>query len=162
LTGSYKHQVDRYCSIPAGKSVLFTILNSECSFAEFPNLKTEQDLRKCAKEIQDSVIEVQATVDGVSIKGLEKYRVQSPVFNFTLGRNNILGFPEQATATQEVSDGNWVFLKPLPMGMHVIYFKGGLKSINATANSGSNSNYTFARPCGWSSPVTYHLTITKS
>ena len=33
LTGSYKHKVDRYCNIPAGKSVLFTILNSECSFA---------------------------------------------------------------------------------------------------------------------------------
>jgi hypothetical protein len=54
------------------------------------------------------------------------------------------------------------FLKPLPVGEHVIYFKGGLKSINATATGGSNSNYTFAGPYGWDSPVTYHLTITKS
>jgi len=161
LTGSYKHQVDRYCNIPAGKSVLFTILNSECSFAEFPNLKTEQDLRKCAKEMQDSVIPIQAIVDGVSVNGLDRYRVQSPLFNFTLGRNNILGLPAQTT-TQAVSDGNWVFLKPLTFGEHVIYFKGGLKSINATATSGSNSNYTFAGPYGWDSPVTYHLTITKS
>ena len=48
------------------------------------------------------------------------------------------------------------------MGKHVIYFKGGLKSINAIATSGSNGNYTFAGPYGWDSPVTYHLTITKS
>jgi len=160
LTGSYKHHVDRYCNIPAGKSVLFTILNSECSFAELPNLKTEQDLRKCAKEMQDSVIQVQAIVDGVNIKGLDKYRLQSPLFNLTLGGNNILGLPAQTT--QAVSDGNWVFLKPVPVGNHVIYFKGGLKNFNATATSGSNSNYTFARPYGWDSPVTYHLTITKS
>ncbi|PWU79070.1 MAG: hypothetical protein DLM72_19295 [Candidatus Nitrosopolaris wilkensis] len=38
------------------------------------------------------------------------------------------------------------------MGKHVIYFKGGLKSINAT--SGSNSNYTFAGPYGWDSFTT--------
>jgi hypothetical protein len=161
LTGSYKYQVDRYCNIPAGKSILFTILNSECSFAEFPNLKTGQDLRKCAKEMQDSVIQLQANVDGVGIKGLYKYRIQSPLFNFTLGGNNILGLPAQTT-TQAVSDGNWVFLKPLPVGKHVIYFKGGLKSINATATIGSSSNYTFAGPYGWDSPVTYHLTILKS
>ncbi|MGB8938178.1 MAG: hypothetical protein WCC17_24055 [Candidatus Nitrosopolaris sp.] len=158
LTSSYKHQVDRYCNIPAGKSILFTILNSECSFAEFPYLKSEQDLRKCAKEMQDSVIREQATVDGISIKGLDKYRVQSHLFTFTLGMNNILGLPAQTT--QAISDGNWVFLKPLPVGNHIIYFKGGLKSINVTG--GSNGNHAFAGPYGWDSPATYHLTITKS
>jgi len=45
----------------------------------------------------------------------------------------------------------------------VIYFKGGLKSIDAIAPRGSNSNYTFVEPCGWhSSVVTCHLAITKS
>jgi hypothetical protein len=106
------------------------------------------------------VIQVHAIVNGVNVMGLDKYRIQSPLFNFTLGRNNILELPAQTT--QAVSDGNWVFLKPLPVGKHVIYFKGGLKSINATATSGSNSNYNFAGPYGWDSPVTYHMTITKS
>jgi len=107
------------------------------------------------------VIQVQAIVHWVNVKGLEMYRIQSPLLNFTLGRNKILALTAQTT-TQAVSDGNWVFLKPLPMGTHVIFFKGGLKSINATAGSGSSSNYTFAGPYGWDSPVTYHLTITKS
>jgi len=48
------------------------------------------------------------------------------------------------------------------MGKYVIHFKGALKSIDAIAPSGSNSNYTFAGRCGWNSPVTYHLTTTKS
>lgn len=39
------------------------------------------------------------------------------------------------------------------MSKYVIYFKGGLKSIDAIAPSGSNSNYTFAGPCGCDSPV---------
>jgi hypothetical protein len=160
LTSSYKHKVDRYCNIPEGKSILFTILNSECSFAEFPYLKSEQDLRKCAKEMQDSVILEHAIVDGVNIKGLDKYRVQSPLFTFTLGTNNILGLPAQTT--HAVSDGNWVFLKPLPVGKHIIYFKGGLKTINTTATTRPNGNHAFAGPYGWDSPVTYHLTITKS
>jgi hypothetical protein len=142
------------------RSILFTILNSECSYAEFPQLKTEQDLRKCAKEMQDSVIQENASLDGVSLKGLDKYRVQYPLFTFILGRNNILGLPSQTT--QAVSDGNWVFLKPLPVGKHIIYFKGGLKNINTTATTGQNGNHAFAGPYGWDSPVTYHLTITKS
>jgi hypothetical protein len=66
------------------------------------------------------------------------------------------------TTTQAVSDGNWVFLKPLTVGEHVISFKGGLKSINFTGTSGLNGNYTFAGPYGWDTPVTYRLTITKS
>ena len=90
---------------------MLTILNSECSFAEFPNLKTENQLRQCAKQMQDSVVSLQASINGTNISGLEKFRIQSPLFNFTLLKNNILGLPPQTTSA--VSDGNWVFLSPL-------------------------------------------------
>lgn len=164
LTGAYNHSVDRYCSIPAGKSILFTILNSECSFAEFPKLKTQQDLNRCSKEMQDAVIHLEASIDGINIKDLRQYRIQSPLFNFTLPKNNILKLPPQTT--QAVSDGNWVFLKSLPVGEHIIHFKGGLKSINASGaaiakTNTTVTNYNFAGPYGWDYPVTYHLTITR-
>jgi hypothetical protein len=112
LTSTYKHPVDRHCTIPAGKAILFTILNSECSYAEFPKLKTEKQLRQCSKQMQDSVTQVQATVDGINIKDLDKYRFKPPLFSFTLSKNNILVLLANIT-TQSVSDGNWVFLKPL-------------------------------------------------
>ena len=164
LTGAYNHSVDRYCSIPAGKSILFTILNSECSFAEFPKLKTQQDLNRCSKEMQDAVIHLEASIDGINIKDFRQYRIQSPLFNFTLPKNNILKLPPQTT--QAVSDGNWVFLKSLPVGEHIIHFKGGLKSINASGaaiakTNTTVTNYNFAGPYGWDYPVTYHLTITR-
>ena len=60
--GTYGKPVIRECTIPSGKAILFPILNSECSVAEFPNLKTI----------------------------LEEYRIQSLPFNFTLPENNIL------------------------------------------------------------------------
>jgi hypothetical protein len=72
-------------------------LNSECSFAEFPNLKTEEQLRHCAKQMQDSVIHLEASANGIPITGLEKYRIQSPLFNLMLPENNILGMSPQTT-----------------------------------------------------------------
>ena len=167
LTSTYKHPVDRYCTIPAGKAILFTILNSECSYAEFHELKTEKQLRQCSKEMQDSVTQVQASVDGISIKDLDKYRTESPLFSFTLPENNILGLHAHIT-TQSVSDGNWVFLKPLSMGKHIIYFKGGLRNIINTSaaknnnNNTSSTNFTFAGPYGWDYPTTYHITVANS
>jgi hypothetical protein len=47
-------------------------------------------------------------------------------FSFTLPKTNILGLPSYIT-TQSVSDGNWVFLKPLSVGKHILYFKGNLR-----------------------------------
>jgi hypothetical protein len=54
--------------------------------------------------------------------------------------------------TQAVSDGNWVFLKPLPVGNHTIYFKGGLRNITDV----KGGNHTFADPYGWDYSNTYH------
>jgi hypothetical protein len=52
--------------------------------------------------MQDSVIQVQAIADGVDVKGIDKYRVQFPLFNFTLGTNNILGLPAKNTVLEDI------------------------------------------------------------
>ena len=69
--------------------------------------------------MQDSVIHLEASVNGIPLTGLEKYRIQCPLFNFTLPENNTLGLSPQTT--QAVSDGNWVFLKPLSVGNHTLW-----------------------------------------
>ena len=164
LAGTYEHPAERHCTIPAGKAILFPILNSECSYVEFPGLNTEKELRQCAKQIQDSVVHLEASIDGTPISGLEQYRVQSTLFNLTLGQNNILELPAN-TNTQAISDGNWVFLKPLSPGEHIIYFKGGLEARNITTNNSNNSSNSidpFAGPYGWDNPVTYHVTISDN
>jgi hypothetical protein len=168
LAGTYGHAVDRKCDIQAGKAILFPILNSECSFAEFPKLKTLSELRTCAKTIQDQVSSLKASVDGIPIPSLQQYRILSPPFNFTLPQNNILGMPANIT-TQAIADGNWVFLKPLPPGGHKITFRGGVlqqqERTNMVAGGSSNSNTSnnnsssFAFPTGWDFETTYDLRV---
>jgi hypothetical protein len=172
LAGTYGHPVNRKCDIPAGKAVLFPILNSECSFAEFPKLKSLSELRTCAKTIQDQVSSLKASVDGIPIPSLQEYRIQSPPFNFTLPQDNILGLPANVT-TQAIADGNWVFLKPLFPGSHKITFRGGIQqgsanmlaegsSNSSNSNNNSSSSSSFAFPTGWDFETTYDLTVNNN
>lgn len=109
----------------------------------------------CAKTFQDQVTDLHASIDGQEIPKieLEKYRIQSPLFYFTLPENNILGLPPNTT-TGAISDGNWVFARPLIPDKHEISFRGDVTSIvnNATAES-------FAFPSGWNYNTTYELVI---
>ncbi len=166
--GTYGKPVVRQCTIPEGKAILFPILNSECSFAEFPKLKTIEELHTCAKTFQDQVTQLEASVDGVSIpeSELKRYRIQSPPFNFTLPQDNILGLPSNTT-TRAVADGNWVFLQPLSVGEHEINFKGGTSDFhptstyaNATVAPTVINNSNFAFPTGWDYETTYRITVT--
>lgn len=157
LAGTYGHPVERVCTVPAGKAILFPILNSECSFAEFPKLKTLSELRMCAKTIQDQATTLMASVDGVPILNLQKYRIQSPPFNFTLPHNNILGMPANTT-TEAVADGNWVFLKPLSPGVHKIMFKGEVQQPKIKGTSIVSSS-SFAFPSGWDFRAMYDLRV---
>ena len=154
--GTYQHSVVRYCEIPYGVGILFPILNSECSFAEYPKMKTKEDLSNCAKKVQDTIVPELATLNGIKIPYLDNYRIQSDIFNFTLPENNILNLPSETT--QAISDGNWVFLKPLPPGDYELKFKGNIKTTNNETN-GSSDNDEFAGPIGWNYTTTYILMV---
>lgn len=147
LPGTYGHDVIRKCTLSNKTSILFPILNSECSYA----LKNESQLRDCAKAEQDKVNSLEASIDGIKLENLNQYRLQSPLFNFTLPEDNILHLKPQTT--QAVSDGNWIFLKPLSIGKHTISFKGD------TVDSSGNNTNSFAVPTGWNYNTTYLLTI---
>jgi len=136
LAGTFGGLIERNCDIPAGKSILFPVINAECSYAEYPDLRTESELRSCAFSSNEGVSELMVTIDGQAIdeSQLRSYRVQSPLFNLTLSENNIFGLP--ASTTQAVSDGFWVFLPPLGSGQHEIHFRGA--TIDFTTESQNN------------------------
>ena len=146
LAGTFGGRAERSCTIPFGKAILFAPMNVECSYAEDSNLKTESDLRVCAKSGQDLVRAVEVTVDGMKLQNLQKYRIQSPLFNLTLPNNNVFGLP--ASNTMAVSDGIWVFLKPLSPGNHEVHSKGTCVDFTTPSTVPS-----------FVSDVTYHLTI---
>jgi hypothetical protein len=153
LTLAYEHPVIRTCDIPKNTALLITLLNSECSYAESPLLKTEEELRECAKRMQDLVVGGNASLNNVPILNLENYRVQTDIFNFTLPENNILNLTSQST--QAVADGNWLFLKPLPAGTYELKVKG---NINTTATIKINGN-EYNGPVGWNYTTTYILNV---
>jgi hypothetical protein len=64
------------------------------------------------------------SVDGKEFKELERYKVQSRAFNFTLPEDPWL--PGEPGPSSAVSDGYWVILEPLPPGKHDIRFKASL------------------------------------
>ncbi|HET7643574.1 MAG TPA: hypothetical protein VFK40_08705 [Nitrososphaeraceae archaeon] len=155
--GTYQHSVTRYCEIPYGVGILFPILNSECSFAEHPEMKTKEELSICAKQIQDTIIPEFATLNNVEIPNLENYRIQSNIFNLTIPENNILDLQPQIT--QAVSDGLWVFLKPLEVGNYELKFKGDVKNIKYNETNDDSEKDEFAGPVGWNYTTTYILTV---
>ncbi len=153
LTLAYEHPVIRSCDIPENTALLITLLNSECSYVEFPLLKTEEELRECAKHMQDLVVGGNASLNKIPIPNLESYRVQTDIFNFTLPENNILNLKPQTT--QAVADGNWLFFKPLPVGTYELKVKG---DINATSTIVINGN-EYNGPVGWNYTTTYILNV---
>jgi hypothetical protein len=145
LAGTFQGLAVRTCEIPADKGIFFPVFNAECSFAEYPNLKSDSELSQCAGEAIDPVTVVQASIDGVEIQNIS--RVQSLPFNVTFPVENIFGV--QAGPTRAVSDGFWIFLQPLSPGNHEINFKGALV------------DYTTTGIVSVTNDVTYHLTVVE-
>jgi hypothetical protein len=137
LTGTFGGSATRTCDIPAGKAILLSLINSQCNYLTKPNLKTNSQLLACAKSLNEGITKLDATIDGVKIPELQKYRVQSQPFTIVYGPNNVDGAP--IGTTKAVSDGYWVLLKPLPAGNHTIHFAGAVVNyVQGTLNNFAN------------------------
>jgi hypothetical protein len=141
LAGTFGGSASRACTIPAGKSILFPILNAECSTVE-GNGTTDKALRACAMGLIDHATKVEADIDGRSLVDLtgtppvSPFRVQSPLFNFTLPSDNILGITNpDPNPSPSVSDGYWIILAPLSVGEHIIHFRGEVPVFSFTTEA---------------------------
>jgi hypothetical protein len=74
LAGSMTGKAERSCTIPADKAIFFPIIDAECSYVEYPKLKTESELRSCAITQNDETTHVEAIVDGVSLQNSQMPR----------------------------------------------------------------------------------------
>jgi len=148
LAGTFGGSADRTCNVPPGKAIMFPVYNAECSYAEYPQSKTESELRNCAKDQADKVTSLDASIDGIRIDNLkQKYRVQSQLFDLMFPNNNVYGV--SAGPSKAVSDGYWVILQPLSLGKHEVRF------------SGSAVDFTSTAPMNFATAVKYHLNVSK-
>lgn len=122
LAGTFGGKAKRKCIISREKSILFPIVNDLISYAEYKKLVNESDLRRYAKDDLDTTTLFSCIVDDIHLHGLEKYRIQSELFELTipLQANGVV----MPALTKAISDGYWIFLKPLSIGEHIIFFRG--------------------------------------
>ncbi len=113
-------------TIPPGTALFFPVVNSECSVIEPDPFHgdDEEELRDCANDHIDNTSGRFAFIDGVAVKNLDAYRVESPLFEFgPLPEDNILSAPAGATSVG-VDAGVYLLLAPLSVGEHVLSFGG--------------------------------------
>jgi hypothetical protein len=141
--------VTRKCTVRSETPLFFPLINAECSNVESPPFfgSTDEERLACAQALIDGVgiSTLKVTIDGVDVKSLRRFRVESPPFDFKMpAQNNILFLPG-VTSGRSTSDGYWLMLKPLSPGTHVIHFEAAFVS---------------GPGAGFSQDVTYVLTVT--
>jgi hypothetical protein len=146
LGPSFGEQYERSCTIPSDKAILFPVNTGECDYISSPDAKTPEDLSDCASEGNKGGI-MRASVDGISLKNLEAYRVTSPLFNITIPENNVFGSP--AGTSGAIADGFWVFLEPLSSGQHEVSFAVNVLDDPATPTTDES----------YSTDIIYNVTV---
>jgi hypothetical protein len=134
----------RTCTIPTGTALFLPIITGECSTVESAPFfgRNEPELRACARALIDGVgvSTLRATIDGVAVQDLVRYRVQSPLFPFAnLPADNFLGVPAGLSGSA-VSDGYWLLLHPLSPGQHTIHWEASVLT-GPVAGFGQNVTY---------------------
>ena len=116
LVGSFGGSVTRTCSIPAGESLFFPVLNLvDINVTNQTAAELQAEIAPCL----DAVTALAVEIDGQSIKNLtKKFRVTSEVFAVTVPEN---GFLDPGTYSPVVDDGFYVMLKPLALGPHTLH-----------------------------------------
>ena len=125
---------NRFCRIPAGRSILFPVINCEANPLEYPELRTDEALIEHIRSDEDTIISKDCFVNG---KRVPVYRVKSDplIFEVRIDEDNAANVKGGGTARAS-ADGYWVFLKPLRYGEHTISFHGSCE--NGRLNSGAN------------------------
>jgi hypothetical protein len=128
-------KVVRDCNVPVGTALYVAIYNAEDSVLEetrpgFDRPIQISDLRGTNSVEMDGVTDLAMQVDGEDIPHIkERFRVQSPVFGFTLPDDNFFtaigeGPFKGGTYFPAVDDGYYVMVAPLMIGRHTIHFHG--------------------------------------
>jgi hypothetical protein len=142
--------VQRQCTVPDGRAVLFPVINYHVNRIMDPQLITETEMVEEVIKDQDDIINLEATIDG---KRIPFYRVRSDpsVFPLTISPDLISTLsPDLIETKKEIpkgkdamiceaaSDGYWIFLKPFAKGEHKIFFAGscssGVRNVRAAYN----------------------------
>jgi hypothetical protein len=77
--------------------------------------------------------DLEASIDGVEVRNLDKYIFTSPIYQFTVPEDNILGAPAGATG-ESIGYGAYLLIAPLSRGKHTIHTHGTYPDFDFTAD----------------------------
>ncbi len=140
-------------TIPSGTALFFPAVNSECSVLEPDPFHGEDEasLRACANGFIDHTSGRFVEIDGVPVKNLDNYRVESPLFVFgPLPENNLFEFSgldaPAGTTSPSVDAGVYVLLAPLKVGKHTVHFGGTFDQFAFSIDTTFNITVTPGKP----------------
>lgn len=118
---------------PLGTILYLELLVAECSTLEEPPFYggNEQELRACAHAFVPT--DMEASIDGVEIWNPSQYISTSPLYEFVVPEDNILGVPAGTTG-ESVSFGAFLMLAPLNPGKHTIHTHATYPDLGYTAD----------------------------
>jgi hypothetical protein len=124
--------------VPGGKNLFFAIAGSSDSVAEEVatggSRRTINELRTFVQGITDGAASLEVDLDGMSLKDLSAFRIQSPAYGFTVPDDNLFKAVGENVAAGTyfpgVDDGVVVMLKPLSAGPHLLHFRGSFPAFS--------------------------------
>jgi len=120
LAGTFEGCAQRFqrnCTLPYGKAILFPVINYQSTFSDQPSPKKETELERLCKIEIDIISDMYVSLDD-QIIDVQKYRVRSGCFRVNMPIDNCLDVDSGNTTI--ASDGYWLFLRPPPVGNHVL------------------------------------------
>ncbi len=126
LAGSFGGFIEHNVTVQSGKALLFPIINFTTSYAEDPHFESDEDLIREAKKDMDDITEKEVTLNDIPQRDLELCRIFSGPFDLNYPPENV--FNALPGLTRAVSDGYWLFLRPLPKGAYKIHTLGACSS----------------------------------
>jgi len=120
LAGGYgSSTIKRECTIPAGQSIFFPVINMVYFPSNSKPLSCDEAKVSAAMN-NDQLLTIQIDIDGISAIDPAHTRLSSPeCFDLYGMIPKEYGAPERYPAA---SDGYWVMLKPLSKGVHNLKF----------------------------------------
>jgi len=138
--------VTRRCTVPAGYALLFPVLNlAYFAFtSDPPNTRTEEFVRSQVTCMQGAT-NLHASIDGEPIDNIAEFRERSVLFDVQLPADNVLGLtPDVAPGlllSPSADEGFYLFVKPLPVGQHVVTFGGTYPAAGNCPGAPLNATY---------------------
>lgn len=111
---------ERVCTVPAGKTILYPIVNVVGVVGV--DAPTDGEVLRGTQLWVNYVSELETTVDGVELQGLWNYRFATGFFDLTVPADGI--WPQYAGTHRAYAEGYWIMLEPLPPGPHEVHFRG--------------------------------------